>query len=352
MATNPFLFQFNHLAPKFSNGTITQSGNTVATQNNGNFNTQMQNATLNYADGTSTTINNSTGATSSINNGNFYGGIFYSTAQVGSSKTISSYQNYYISYPSAPITYNSGTISQTSTNVTGSGTNFLNSMIDGTIIYDDGTSLYIGAVSSTTSLSTYSVYSKTVDAGSNYTIASGFGVYGIYSTSLIDTGTRSNILNFRNYHSWNNSTNPTNFFTIPGAITYSYPVYFGIYHADFCNTLGVYLGSPANSNFKINANKFGANQKIEIDASAQSSYTIMDNPSPTGDPLFSTSGLNVDFVISGGNLSFGGTTRYYTTGGNVWTQACRMQLKIDNTSNNANILSSQGYTITYNWIET
>ena len=142
------------------------------------------------------------------------------------------------------------------------------------------------------------------------------------------------------------SSGNTNYFTIiPGVITYSFPLYFGVYHSDFANTL-------SNPSYKISSNTFGTNSKITITASAQTSYAQWTNPSNTGDSLFSTTSLPVQFITSGGTYNFGGTTASSYSGGNIYSQAIRMQLKVDNTSNNADVLASTNYTITYTWTET
>jgi len=138
----------------------------------------------------------------------------------------------------------------------------------------------------------------------------------------------------------------SNYFTIiPGAITYSFPLYFSIFVTESYNSL-------SNPSYKINANTFGANSKIKITGSMGASYAIWTNPSSTGDALFSTTSLATYFVTSS-VYGFGGTqSSTSSSSANIWTQNMRMQLSVDNTANNADVVNPLNYTVTYSWTET
>ena len=137
-----------------------------------------------------------------------------------------------------------------------------------------------------------------------------------------------------------------NYFTIiPGAITYSFPLYFSIFVSESYNSL-------SNPSYKINANTFGANSKIKITGSMGPSYAILTNPSSTGDALFSTTSLSTYFVTSS-IYGFGGTqSSTSSSSASTWTQNMRMQLSVDNTANNADVVNPLNYTVTYSWTET
>jgi len=137
-----------------------------------------------------------------------------------------------------------------------------------------------------------------------------------------------------------------NYFTIiPGAITYSFPLYFSIFVTESYNSL-------SNPSYKINANTFGANSKIKITGSMGPSYAIQTNPSSTGDALFSTTSLST-FFVTGSIYGFGGTqSSTSSSSASIWTQNMRMQLSVDNTANNADVVNPLNYTVTYSWTET
>jgi hypothetical protein len=84
----------------------------------------------------------------------------------------------------ATLGYKTGTISQSGTTLTGSGTNWKSSMVGNTIQYPDGSRATISAYTSSTSL-TVSV-SKTVSAGTIYTIQDGSLGAWSYTTSIPD----------------------------------------------------------------------------------------------------------------------------------------------------------------------
>jgi len=91
--------------------------------------------------------------------------------------------------------YNTGTISQSTNTVTGSGTNWTENYLGATITYADASTAIITGVNSTTSL-TVNV-SKTVTAGSTYTITMPRHMYGVVKSQpqiakysrMIDTDT-------------------------------------------------------------------------------------------------------------------------------------------------------------------
>ena len=147
--------------------------------------------------------------------------------------------------------------------------------------------------------------------------------------------------------SQNTSYSTSNYFTIiPGAITYSFPLYFSIFVSETYNSL-------SNPSYKINANTFGANSKIKITGSMGASYVIQTNPSSTGDALFSTTSLATYFVTGITIYGFGGTqSSTSSSSAGIWTQNMRMQLSVDNTSNNADVVNPLNYTVTYSWTET
>lgn len=154
-------------------------------------------------------------------------------------------------------------------------------------------------------------------------------------------------LKFLDTH-WDTSGVPNSFNLVPNSIILSYPLYFGIWNQDDANSL-------SNPSFKINANLFGANQKIGIYGSTQYTYTSFPGPTFTGDPLFSTTSIVNYFIVpgSGGIYNFPGTAVSTYASGNLWTCLIRMQLKIDNTANNADVFTTTpSYTVTYTWTET
>jgi hypothetical protein len=175
-------------------------------------------------------------------------------------------------------------------------------------------------------------------------------VYTQTQYTAFDTSANTRNLDFSFIDTIINSQNTiystSNYFTIiPGAITYSFPLYFSILVSETYNSL-------SNPSYKINANTFGANSKIKITGSTGASYAIWTNPSSTGDALFSTTSLATYFV-TGSIYGFGGTqssTSSNSAGG--WTQNMRMQLSVDNTSNNADVVNPLNYTVTYSWTET
>jgi len=175
-------------------------------------------------------------------------------------------------------------------------------------------------------------------------------VYTQTQYMAFDTSANTRNLDFSFIDTIINSQNTiystSNYFTIiPGAITYSFPLYFSILVSETYNSL-------SNPSYKINANTFGANSKIKITGSTGASYAIWTNPSSTGDALFSTTSLATYFV-TGSIYGFGGTqssTSSNSAGG--WTQNMRMQLSVDNTSNNADVVNPLNYTVTYSWTET
>ena len=176
-------------------------------------------------------------------------------------------------------------------------------------------------------------------------------VYGQTQYLAFDTSANTRNLDFSftdtymtNGYSPSYSNN--NYFTIiPGAITYSFPLYFSIFVTESYNSL-------SNPSYKINANTFGANSKIKITGSMGPSYAIWTNPSSTGDALFSTTSLSTYFVTSS-IYGFGGTqSSTSSSSANTWTQNMRMQLSVDNTANNANVVNPLNYTVTYSWTET
>ena len=173
-----------------------------------------------------------------------------------------------------------------------------------------------------------------------------FDNYNQTQYTAFDTTANARNLDLRFYDGDQGVNSNPNYFTIiPGAITYSFPLYFSIFVTESYNSL-------SNPSYKINANTFGANSKISIYGSTQTSYSSWTNPSSTGDPLFSTTSL-VTYFVPGSLYGFGGTpSSSYSTAGGVWTQAMRMQLKVDNSSNNADVVNPLNYTVTYSWTET
>ena len=175
-----------------------------------------------------------------------------------------------------------------------------------------------------------------------------------------DTSANTRNLDFSFIDTIINSQNTTysssNYFTIiPGAITYSFPLYFSIFVTGYYATPPItynYYNSLSNPSYKINANTFGANSKIKITGSMGPSYAIQTNPSSTGDALFSTTSLSTYFV-TGSIYGFGGTqSSTSSSSAIIWTQNMRMQLSVDNTANNADVVNPLNYTVTYSWTET
>ena len=135
----------------YSTGTISQSGTTI-TGSGTTFTSAMTGGIIHYSDGSIgvATFVSATSLTSSV------------------SKTVTAGSTYSINTGS--VAYSTGTISQTTTALTGTGTAFTSAMTGGIIVYSDGTTGTVTFVSATSLTSTLS---KTVAAGSTYTIVYG-----------------------------------------------------------------------------------------------------------------------------------------------------------------------------------
>ena len=92
--------------------------------------------------------------------------------------------NYLSDTQFATIGYKTGTISQSGTTVTGSGTSWTSSQVGSVVQYPDGSRATISSVASGTSMTVSA--SKTVTAGTIYTIQDGSAGSWTYSTSLTD----------------------------------------------------------------------------------------------------------------------------------------------------------------------
>jgi hypothetical protein len=180
-------------------------------------------------------------------------------------------------------TYATGTITQTTTAITGSGTTFTSSMNGGTIYYSDGTSATITYLTATTLTSSLS---KTVTAGSTYTIVyGGFNVTSNGTAYLQPTNNSTTAFQVQN----NSGTSVFDVDTTNGRV--------GIGSTSIANLLSIGALTTAASGYQVAVSTGGVTNSgivVQTVASQSSGYILQAQ---------NNSGVTLASIDYQGNLS-------------------------------------------------